>query len=142
MAYHVAKVLLIKGRCRLVQMRFWSEIAYTEINSPVLESVAENRDQTVAVAGVVECAAELLDRVTLAGVLKASLFSRLRRLDKIDQRVNIQAHSRIVCIGGLGVATLFGEEERLYVLFKPPFGCYINRHLQLLLSLAYYYFTH
>ena len=108
LAYHVANVLLVKHRCRLVQMGFGLEVAYTEGNTSVLKTVSEHRDQTVGITSIVERYAEFLDRIALAGILKTSPFLGLRSFDKADQRVNVKSDSRIVCIGGLGVTALFG----------------------------------
>jgi hypothetical protein len=108
LAYHVANVLLVEHRCRLVKVGFGLEVAYTEGNTPVLKTVSEHRDQTVSITSVVERYAELLNRIALAGVLKTSPFLGLRSFDKADQRVNVKSDSRIVCIGGLCITALFG----------------------------------
>ena len=127
LADHVANVLLIKGCCCLVQMGLWAEIANPEGNAPVLETVTQHGNQAVGITGIVECDAEFADRVTVAGVDKAGPLLRLGRLNKADKGVGIETHGWVICIGGLGVTTLLGQQEGLNILFKPSF---IRYHYQ------------
>ena len=108
LANHITNILIVMlGRC-LVQVAFGFEIANTEGNATVLKSMSENRYKPIGVTSIIKGNTEFLYRVAVTGVLKASPFFRLGRLDKVDKSINIETHGRVVCIGGFGVAALFG----------------------------------
>ena len=88
----------------------------------MLETVAEDGNKTVSVAGGVEGKTELPHRVYLVLPLKPGPLLGLSSPDKVDQSVNVQAQFRIVCVSTFGIAAGRGKKGGFNVGFKAFFG--------------------
>ena len=88
----------------------------------MLETVAEDGNKTVSVAGGVEGKTELPHRVYLILPFKPGPLLGLSSLDKADQSVDVQSQFRIVCVSTFGIAAGRGEKGGFDVGFKAFFG--------------------
>ena len=110
------------GGRRLIQGRFRLKIAHPKTQSAMLETVAQDREQTFRLAGGVERRAEFPHRVHLIGVFKTRPFLGLGALNKVDQGMHIEPLFRVIGIRALGISARRGEKEGFYIRFKAFFG--------------------
>ena len=110
------------GSRRLIQGRLRLEIAHPKTQSTVLEAVAQDREQSLRLAGGVERCAELPHRVHLIGVFKTRPFLGLGALDKVDQGIHIEPLFGVIGVCTLGISARRGEKEGFYIRFKTLFG--------------------
>lgn len=71
----------------------------------MLEPVSEDRDETVGIAGVVECETELADRIRAVHDLEPPPFLGLGLLYEVDEGVDMEAEVGIVPVASSGVST-------------------------------------
>ena len=93
-----------------VEAGFRHEVADVEGDTPMLEPVAEDGEESVRIAGGVECQAELPHRIDLVLLFKACPLFGLGGLDEANQGVDVQGQRRVVSIGALDIAA--GGERR------------------------------
>ena len=115
--------------CCLVQRGFGLEIANAEGDSPVLEAVAQNMEETVHIACVVEGIAEFFNGIDLVGIRKPHPLLRLRSLDKVDQRIDKQSGLGVINIFAFDITARRREQSRFNIGLKAFFVGFINGHL-------------
>ena len=118
----------IPRRRSLIQARFGFEVADAECDAPVLEAVAQNMEETVHIAGIVERIAEFFNGIDLVGIRKPHPFLGLRSLDKVDQRINKQPGLGVIYILALDISARRREQSRLNIGLKAFFVSFVNGH--------------
>ena len=121
----IARVL--RRRC-LIQGGFGLEIADAEGDTTMLEAVAQNMEETVHIAGIVERIAELLNGIDLVGIRKPHPLLRLRPLNKVDQRIDKQPGLGVIYILALDISARRREQSRFNIGLKAFFVSFINGH--------------
>ena len=99
----LADVLLVALHRHIIQRGFRLEVADTEINTTVLEAVAQHGDKAVVLHGILKCFVEFLFGVAVALLLQSLPRHRLRSFYKGCQRTDIQRHaggrrSAVACV--------------------------------------------
>ncbi len=89
----LAHIFLVVFNCQVIQFGLRLEIAYTEIDAAMLETVAENGDQPVLGHGVFKGLIELAYRVDGAHPFETSPRHGLGAFYKVCQRYDVQIHS-------------------------------------------------
>ena len=70
-------------------MALRAEIAHTEVDSPMLETMPQNADEAKFIAGIAERMAEFAHRIALAGSLETFPLFGLGGLDEGNERIHI-----------------------------------------------------
>ena len=101
----VAYILLIQSLCGLIQVGLRLEVANSESDTPMFETMTENRHKAIYITGIVEGSDELLDWVTVAHTIKPLPLLQLGSLNEVDKRVGIQTCLRVISVGSLRIAS-------------------------------------
>ena len=110
------------GSRRLIQGRLRLKIAHPKTQSTVLETVAQDAEQPLRLAGRIKRRAELPHRVHLIGVFKSCPLLWLSAPNKVNQGIHIKPLLGVIGVCTLGISARRGEKEGFYIRFKTLFG--------------------
>ena len=119
----LADILAVVLHGHIVQGGLRLEVTHPELDSPVLEPVAQDANQAVVLHRILKGLVEFLLRVGVALLFKTLPLDGLGGLDEAHKGVQVQGHVEVhrgpvACVRGFLPAARGGNQKGFNILFK------------------------